>query len=96
MTKEITSLSAKELRRLKEATEVLGKVYGLKPEDIDNALKAVRFYPELLQILKRMDATMKALSSAVQMKMDSENERKLQAYMDDMNREAVMLDLSNV
>lgn len=63
MTKEINSLTTKELKEFKNFTSILNKVYSLSPEDIDKLSTISKENEDLKERVNNLEKAIKELSS---------------------------------
>ena len=73
MTKEINSLTPRELRKLQSATAVLKKAYGLNDGEVDSFFALVRQSGELIGVLNDLSARVGGLEKALQVETDRKN-----------------------
>lgn len=85
MTKEINSLTARELRTLQNATSVLKKAYGLSDEDIDSFFALVRQSGALINALNDLSARVSGLERALRKDTDEKNRSDIESLVKAFN-----------
>lgn len=78
MTKEITSLSSKELKQFKTMTTILNKVYGLSSEDLDRLGSLAKENEELKKKVDDLSKRVQDLSSRLSDTVKSANSSAIQ------------------
>lgn len=85
MTKELNSLTNKELKAYQEATKTLAKIFDLTSEDIDAFFSLIKHSKDLSNGIKSLDKRLEALERTITKNVDIQNKELAQKAYNALN-----------
>lgn len=86
MTKELKSLTAKELRQYQTAMQTLAKIFDLTDDDIDSFFAFIKNSKEIAEAIKSHEERLESVERSLDGKTMLEAKEKAQKAYDALNR----------